>query len=214
MTKSLSILAFTLFSAYGFADIYDVPKVETVALRKYEVRDEFTIQAGFFPKGAYSKYLAGGGSYTHSFSDFTSWEVANGLYAYELVAGLKKQLISDYFADPASFAVLKYTVTSNLVFTPIYTKNLLFNSSIVYSQFSFVTGAGFSGFNIASIPVIDVGLIMRFFVSQTKFLKFDFRYYKYLTSNTAITDNFTLIGGLSFNLGGDKRKTGLSEFDN
>ena len=152
-------------------DIFDIPKVHTVLNKKYDIKNDITAEFGYLPKDAFAKYLAFGGSYTRTFSDFTSWEVVNAFYTLELPAGLKRQLI-DYGAgqwSDANFASQRFLVTSNIVFSPVYTKNLLFNSSTVYSQFSFAMGAGVAGFSLATVPAIDAGLIFRFFLSQAFF---------------------------------------------
>lgn len=199
--KHLILTLLTFASLPLYADIFDVPKVQSVFNRRYQVKDEITAQLVYLPKGAFSKYVGAGGVYTHAFSEFTSWEVVNAMYTYELPSGLKKTLISDYAQDPATFAVEYFQVTSNIIFTPIYTKNLFFNSSIVYSQFSVVVGAGIGYFNVGVVPVIDSGFVLRFFLPNTKnFIKFDLRYNKFLTTNQTVNDSYTVVFGYAFNL--------------
>lgn len=194
-----------MISTTALADLYDVPKVNTLENRNYYLHDEVTLQAGYLPLGAFSKYLAGGLSYTHAFSDFTSWEVINGSYAAELASGLKNDLIGNFGADPSTFPVLHFLVTTNLVITPLYSKNLLFNSSIVHSQASFVAGGGVANFTTATLPTIDVGIILRYFLTPSSSLKFDFRDNIFLTSDPTINNNLTLIVGYALSLGGGKK---------
>jgi outer membrane beta-barrel protein len=204
-----------MIPSLGWGDLYDVPKIQTVAGKKYDLRNDLTLQVGYMPKAFFSKYVTLGASFTHSFSDFTSWEVLNGFYTMELASGLKKDLIDGNGRDPNTFAISKFMGTTNLVLSPIYTKNLLFNSSIVYSQYSLVMGAGMANFNVSTVPVMDAGVIMKFFLNPSHILKFDFRFYKYLTSNSAISDNFNLVAGFAWNLGGttDNKKYDEGEFN-
>lgn len=190
------------------ADLYDVPRVNLLEKRNYDVRSEGTLQLGYFALGAFSKYLAIGGTYTHSFSDFTAWELVNGMYTYELPSGLKNDLLVNFpdRATPDSFSVMNFTATTNLMFTPLYTKNLLFNSSIVHSQASLVAGGGVSGFTTAVVPTIDVGVVLRYFISKSSSLKFDFRDYIFLTGDQSIKNNLALIGGFAHNFGGSSKK--------
>lgn len=190
------------FSGLAKADIFDAPKVQTVLQKKYDIKNDITAEFAYLPKDPYAKYVGFGASYTRTFSDFTSWEVVNALYTLELTAGLKKQIIEygQGLYTPDMFSSQRFLVTSNIVFSPVYTKNLLFNSSIVYSQFCFAMGAGIANFNIGTVPVIDAGLIFRFFLSPKNSFKFDIRYNKFLSTSSAITDNYTVILGYSFNL--------------
>lgn len=206
MIKLYASLLLLIICTNAKADIFDLPKIETVAQKKYDVKDEITAQFTYLPKDPFSKYINLGASYTHAFSDFTSWEVVNANYVIELASGLKKDLIDNFGRDAATFAVLKYYATSNLVFTPIYTKNLLFNSSVVHSQFSIVAGGGLAGFSRVVPPVIDAGVILRFFTTPNNSLKLDFRYFKFLTSADAITDNYSITVGYSFNIGSTKKE--------
>jgi len=98
--------------------------------KKYGLSDELTLQAGYFPVGAFNKYVGLGGSYTTVFNGNHAWEVINGIYTIEMAAGLKKDLIDFYAGSEDQFAVLKYLATTNYIYSPFYSKSLLFNSSV------------------------------------------------------------------------------------
>src|SRR5207248_1569136 len=90
--------------------------------------------------------------------------------------------------------------TTNFLVTPIYTKNLAFNSSVVYSQVSFVGGGGAAYFITAGVqPVFDFGLVIRYYLGQHSALKFDFRDYIFPTAYQS--NNLTLILGYAISLG-------------
>ncbi|MBK9294040.1 MAG: hypothetical protein IPM57_06280 [Oligoflexia bacterium] len=71
---------------------------------------------------------------------------------------------------------------------------------------SFVAGAGAAGFVGTLAPIIDAGVIFRFFTTPNNSLKLDFRYFKFLTSISGITDNYLITVGYSFNIGGQKQE--------
>lgn len=189
------------FASVSKADVYDLPKAETVMNKKYRLMDEATFGLGYLPVGAFNKYALVNASYTHLFNDVHGWEVINANYAIELQASLKKQLIDEYGGEESSFAVLKYLATTNYVFSPFYSKSVLFNSSIVHSQLSFLIGGGVANYSILTAPAIDVGLIQRFFVGEDTSFKFDFRYYTFLSNNKTVRNHISIVVGMAFNFG-------------
>jgi outer membrane beta-barrel protein len=211
MIKIIAFLALMLcMSGTSQADIYDVPKVTTVQNRIHDYSSELTVQGGYLPMDPFTKYISYGGSYTYFFSDFTAWEVVNANMNSPLVSGLRTDLQESFRAEPARFEVLQYHITSNLSFTPLYTKNLLFNSKIVYSEISFVAGAGVASFTSGTKGCIDVGIIMRYFLSRSLALKLDFRNYIYLSSTR---NNLGLVLGMAYIFGTKNAEPTIDEFN-
>ena len=71
--------------------------------------------------------------------------------------------------------ILLYFATSNLVYTPLYTKSLLFNRTVVHGETSFVAGAGAANFkNTGLKALVSLGFYMRFFTSKSQSIKIDF----------------------------------------
>ncbi len=201
------------------ADLYDVPKVTTVQNRLYFLNNEITLQGSYLPLDPFVKYYGVGLSYTKHFSSFTSWEIFNANYVLAQPAGLKKSLNAlgktESTADNIIpfddvFFTMKYFASTNLKFTPFYTKNLFFNSKIVYSMFSFVGGAGIASFErddkkeTRMRPFINVGVILHYMISDATLIKFDFRDQVFTASDTK--NNLTLTLGLAFNIGGGSEK--------
>ena len=198
----LAILSSFLISfSMASADVYDLPAAETVMNKKYRLMDEMTGQLGYLPVGAFNKYMVAGASYTHLFNDVQGWEVVNAMYAMEMQASLKNDLIAGYGAKDDDFAVLRILATSNYVFSPFYTKSVLFNSSIVHSQLSFVAGGGIANYTILTAPAVDVGIIQRFFLGKKTSLKLDFRYYAFFSDQKTVKNHITLVAGLAYNFG-------------
>ena len=170
-------------------DIYAIPKVVAVQNRTYPfVLNGLSFQLGYAPLDAFNKSLLAGASYTYSLSEFTSWEVLNFLNCFNVETDLKSQLQAlNLQALGAKISFLDYAnwiLTTGFIYTPLYNKSLLFNRSIVHSEFSFVIDAGTIKFQFAgNRPAFGGGLIMRFFLSPTSSLKFDFRNHLYFNDD-------------------------------
>jgi len=186
------------------AKIETVPKIVAVQSRTYHLTDEITFQSGYLPMDSFTKYVAIGGSFTHFFSDFFGWEIVNANYALNISTGLEQELNTEFDQavpkETAQFDVLNYYASSNAVFTPLYTKNLLFDDTIVYGELSFVGGLGVSKFREAGfVPSLNMGAFFRFLIGNHTSLKFDVREHIYLTGVTK--QNLMLMVGLSYNFG-------------
>jgi hypothetical protein len=94
------------------------------------------------------------------------------------------------------------------VYTPIYSKNLFFNQSVVHGEMSFVGGGGVAGFHSKeTATMVGGGFILRFFSSELVSYKLDGRLY-YHTGQKKSSDLLLNINlGMSFELGnGGKRR--------
>ncbi len=65
--------------------------------------------------------------------------------------------------------------TSNLVFKPIYWKGSGLNQSLLYGEFLFVAGGGYSWLSNSRRPVVDFGLAIRFIAYEFFSLRLDVR---------------------------------------
>ncbi|MBX9769432.1 MAG: outer membrane beta-barrel domain-containing protein [Bdellovibrionales bacterium] len=214
-----SLIAASLaFYSYGYGadkekkdetpDIYSIPKVVAVQNRTYPfIQNGLSFQVGYAPLDAFNKSLLLGVSYTYSLSEFTSWEVVNFVNCFNVETNLKSQLFSianleTLGANTAFLDYANWLVTTGFIYTPFYNKSLLFNRSIVHSEFSFVLDAGTIRFQFAgNRPTFGGGLIMRFFLSPTSSLKFDFRNHLYFNDD-GMGNILGLIVGYHWQFGG------------
>jgi outer membrane beta-barrel protein len=184
----------------------EVPKIIAVQNRTYYLSDEITVQAGYLPLDSFTKYFSFGGSYTHFYNDFLGWEVVNGEYAQPLDTGLSNDLVSRFGATAIKGDVLQYYLTTNAIYTPLYTKNLIFNRSILSGETSLVGGLGYSKFDSGSANTFDLGIVFRLIMGKSSSLKFDVREYVYLTTLDTKT-NLMVMLGYSYSLGKTERKS-------
>ncbi len=190
---SLGAMPSTALAAAEKADLYDVPAIQPVSHRRYFLKNELTGQLNYLASDPFVKYVGAGLTYTKHFSDFMGWEVFNANYVYALFAGITKDLVAGYGQQQSSFDYLQYYVTTNITVNPIYTKNLVFNSSTVYSQIEFVAGGGAAIFAYAHAQaVFDGGIILRYFLTPNSSLKLDFRVYVFPSLFTSSNVDLTM----------------------
>ncbi len=204
-----------LFTFFGLAtraaddaqvnDIYTVPKLVAIQNRNYNVNQNLSVLLGYLPSDAFTKGITAGAAYTYYFSDFTAWEVLNAQYVFNQDTKLKQSLESDFGAQPDSDRILdfpQYYGTTNLVYTPLYNKNLLFNKSVVHGENSFVIGGGAAKFKQAGyLPIVGGGLIFKYFISENSSIKLDFRGWVYNDDERGINSIIDLKVGYDLKLG-------------
>jgi outer membrane beta-barrel protein len=187
-------------------DPFILPKVVAVENKLYEPKYDLTGQLGVLPLDAFFKAVTAGLSYTYYMNSYLGWEVLNGHYASVEDTGLKKDLLSNFSAKPVGILdSIKYMATTSIVYTPIYSKNLFFNESLRYSSISFIGSAGTVGFTSNDNgALLGMGLVVRFFSSQSISYKFDSRLY-YHTAKLKSSDLIlAIVFGLSYEFGSKK----------
>lgn len=185
-------------------DSFDLPRVVAIENKKFNPLKDITFQLGVMPLDAFYKALTLGTSYTHRMNSYLAWEVINANIASPQDTNLKRDLIENFSAKQKGILdSVKYYATTQVVYTPIYSKNLLFNKDVLYGEWSFVGGAGIVGFESQeTAPLIGMGLIGRFFSTDKTSYKVDGRLY-YHTAPNKSSDLLLMINlGLSFEIGG------------
>ncbi|MCB0391734.1 MAG: outer membrane beta-barrel domain-containing protein [Bdellovibrionales bacterium] len=194
-------LSFKVFAE----DNYDLPRVVSVSEKDFSIKKDFTLHAGFLPSDAFNKGYTIGLSYTHFFNSYMAWEVLNATYSFNSGTQLKDDvnsipkitLVNSGVEDFLDY--ITYFATTNFVYTPIYSKNLLFNDSIVHGETSFVIGGGAVAFENAKTRfLMNAGLYLRFFTGKSTSLKFDFRNNLYMREDAGIINAWSFTIGFSF----------------
>jgi outer membrane beta-barrel protein len=184
------------------SDVDDTGKVEAIQNRLYRMGQEIEVSVGFLPEDAFYKGIAAEGSYTLHFSDFIGWEIVRAGYSFNYDTSLKSQLLS-LGAQPTAFPETQLFLTSSIIWSPMYFKAALFNSSVVHGEFYGLLGGGaFEQANGQSkdwVPSADIGLGGRIFLSQVISLRLEVR--ENLLISSSLTSVIDINLGLSFNFG-------------
>jgi outer membrane beta-barrel protein len=177
--------------------------VQAYAVQEHpdQYKEEVTLTASYLLEDHFNNYSAFGLSYIHNVNPYFAWEVIQAATASALPTGLEKSLNQKYGADvPDKTDVIKYWISSNLVYTPLYMKNLFLGKTVVWSDLSLVGGYGIVRLlNTGSANMIDAGAMLRFFHNESWTYKLDLRQYFFFTS--AVKPNFSVTLGLSYNFG-------------
>lgn len=177
--------------------------------RKFRMGHEFTLSSGVVPLDAFYKGVVATGRYTLHFDDFQAWEIVGGTYSFNIETDLRRQLRELFAVGPEQLDQLYVIVDSNYVLKPVYGKLSLFNRALVYNELYFVVGGAVSYYSDGSFrPGPDVGVGLRFFVTDWLSVRADARHYVLFNSVPLVDPNATidhvlyLTLGASFNLGG------------
>ncbi len=218
---SVRLLSFNFFFVLGLiftamiaeakkvpSKVYDLPDLVAIQDRDYYLSHDLTFNVGWLPSDAFNKYAVGGVSYTYFLEDYMAWEVVNVQYSFLFETDLKGALEENFplevenvgfqgFLDPITFVA-----TTAFLYTPMYNKSLLFNSSLFRSETSFLVQAGIANFKRNETrPLFGAGFIFRVLLSEDQSLKFDFRQSFYLEADRGLTSLMSLMVGYSFQLG-------------
>ena len=190
------------------SEAYDLPKLVALQDRENYLKSEVSLSAGYLPSDSFNKGVIVGATYSYYFSDYMAWEVANFNYSFNIETSLKSDLVTNFPIEiknvgfEGALDFIKFYATSNLVYTPFYNKSLLFNSTVVRGETSFVFGGGAVKFQTTGYkPIVDMGLYLRYFTTAATSLKFDFRTNLYYDSDLGVSNFFSLVVLFAIQLG-------------
>jgi outer membrane beta-barrel protein len=173
-------------------------KILAVQDRKYKLKHELSANIGFLPLDAYNKYFTFGGSYTYNFSDWIAIELGNFSFSVANDTGLERELVRNWVADPVGYDLIKFMINGGIIYTPIYTKLLLFNSVLVRGSTYFILGGGAIKLQTAGTsPEVHVGFGFKVFVKNWFNVRLEIRDFLYKADGW---DNALYLGaGFSLN---------------
>lgn len=187
-------------------EAFDAPKIVAVENKLFNPKYDLTVDVSFLPIDAFFKGIAPGMTFTYAFTPFLSWEVARLHYSQNQDTNLKNDLINNFNVRPQGVLdTIESTVSSNIVYTPIYSKNLLFNTSLIHGALSLVAGAGVVKFSSGeTASKFGGGMYYRFFSSPRISYKLDGRVYGHLGKKKSSDVIMYISFGLSYEFGDNK----------
>ncbi|AGC42683.1 outer membrane beta-barrel domain-containing protein [Myxococcus stipitatus] len=180
--------------------------VSAIQERLYRMHHELYLGVGVLPADAFYKGLVGSVSYTYHFSDTFAWQVGRGTYSYNIQTSLRRQLERDFDVAPTASAFedqVQWMVGSDLVWSPLYGKTAVLNSSVVHFEASLLVGGTVVKIDRADgfRPAVNLGVGVRMFSGKTLSFRLD------VTNNVVFAGASRIINvpvvqlGTAFNFG-------------
>ena len=187
-------------------EVFEAPKIVAIENRKFSPKHDLTVDLALLPMDAFFRGLGAGLGYTYFFEPYFGWEIFKIHYVNSEETNLKKDLSLNFEAKPKNpLDPIAWTASTNLVYTPFYSKNLLFNNKLIHSTYNFTAGLGSVGFKSKeTASTVGLGFNLRFFSSPLLSYRFDARLYNHFGKNKA-SDFIMFVGfGLVFEFGNNK----------
>jgi outer membrane beta-barrel protein len=177
------VLALTS-SARADETVGEGPRVFSIQPRAYKLGHEFQLGLGVLPMNAFYVGAVVTASYTYHFTDFWGWEIAGAGYSKNFDTSLRNDLLKNYGVHPVQNGGdrIQYFGTTSLVIKPFFGKLAVFNEDMVTSETFFVLGLGAlemgpPGGRSDARFLVDVGLGLRLWSSETLSMRVDVRDY-------------------------------------
>lgn len=187
----------------------EMREVETLQKRLYrkESRWEFALYSGVIPNDEFFTYFPLGGRADYFFAEDFGVEVW-GSYLIRVSSELRDFLESNFNQSlivdiPQS---LQWLAGANFLWSPIHGKFGIFTEKLVHFDMHLAFGVGAIGTTVRNLNQEDskvdiagnVGLGMRFFLSQSVALRFDYRQFFYPAEGGGLSHPAELTLGVSF----------------
>lgn len=202
--KSLLVCALILVGSFAVEaklpkKSLEIPKLVAIQNKANYLDSDLSYHFGVLPSDAFNKGLTFGLSYTKFFSQYKGWEIFNIQGNLNIETSLKQDLLDlnvvvENSALDGELDPINFIITSNYVYTPFYSKSLLFNTTVVNSETSFLVGVGavkFKKFDYQ--PLINIGMYSRYYTKIGRSWKFDFRWNFHKESSGSM-GNFIYLG--------------------
>ena len=183
-------------SAYSAApskeDVYDIPEAVAIQGRKYEMDQSFHLSAGYIPTDTFNRGFPFSVAYRYGLTPYLTWEVLDFSYVLNHATQTKQDLLNLGVQTKNVGLNGKLDFPSQLYITglnysPMYSKNLLFNSKLVYSETMLFLGIGAINFDAYGMsPTIAPGLGWRVYITPKAAVNLYIRDYVYLDSNIGV----------------------------
>lgn len=174
-------------------DVYDLPAPVAIQGRTNKIDESVSLNIGYLPSDSFNRGFPISGQYTYYFKPYFAWEVVS--YSHNInretqlksdLAALKVNVQNVGFGGVIDYP--KSIILTGIVYTPLYSKSLLFNKTLLHSETSFYMGAGALMFNqVGSVPTFVPGIQGRYFISPRTAARLYLREYFFNDSNLGLT---------------------------
>ena len=121
----------------------DTVPIEALETYKNQQSHLFGLSGGIYPFDPYHFNFSASAFYTYYFGRTWGWEILNGTYAFGVRKDLMDQLAAEFGKSAEDRTEqIEYIISSNLSYTLLYGKNILFDTFIRHYRVSFLFGPG------------------------------------------------------------------------
>lgn len=193
--------------------ISEVPDVEVIQNRKYDLFHEVALLGGGLPVDPYYKGVTGSAGYTLHFAQSVAWEIIQFTYSFNFDTDLKKQIVAISSVSgngTPQFPEIQWIAATHLVLKPLYGKEALFNTKVEHLEVYLQAGPALVNRKEATTPLsfgVDAGFGLRLWLTRVISFRLDFGELVYFAkegANQVTRQALHLHAGFAFNLtGGD-----------
>jgi hypothetical protein len=206
----ISTLAPALLAAENFTkEVYDLPQPVAIQPRKYSMNNSLLLTVGHIPTDSFNKGYSFTAGYRKALANYITWDVFSFSHIMNKETALKGDIqnLGITIKNVGLGGRLDYPrqiYMTGLHYAPMYSKSLVFNETLTYSETSLFLGTGTLNFNeIGHKPMIAPGLATRIYMGPNTALNGYFRYYFFMDDERGLTSIGDFGIGLEFKFGGD-----------
>lgn len=188
-------------------DIYKIAKTVALESRDYGAQHEIGFHTGLIPSDAFNRGVLLGLQYQLRINSLFSWEALRASYIVTQETSLKKDLensdidlITTGFNGPLDPS--QSIISSNLVYSPIYTKGVFHNEILIHGEFGLNSGIGAIHFKENGWRgIINLGLFLKLYTSFKNSVQIDFRNHIYNEDKQGLVNAYTLMFSYQWGFG-------------
>ncbi|MFK8137896.1 MAG: hypothetical protein AB8E15_06025 [Bdellovibrionales bacterium] len=183
MNKYL-IISITLVTQLLFAElpeeVFKAPELVAIQNKSNYLDHDLSVGLGLLPSDAFNKGVTLGVSYTYFYENYSAWEIIQFRQSFNLEQTLKTDLIdlgvdlnSNNFKGKLDY--IDHIITTSWIYTPYYSKTLMFNSKLINNETSFRLSLGGVKFKETGYqPLIGLGAYTRYYTELGRSWKLAF----------------------------------------
>ncbi|MDX9730474.1 MAG: hypothetical protein RBT63_01770 [Bdellovibrionales bacterium] len=174
-------------------DVYDLPTPVAIQGRTNNIDQGIALNLGHIPTDSFNRGFPLSMSYTFYFKPYFAWEVLSFAYNFNRETQLKNDFLNlgvavQNIGFGGALDFPKNIILTGVVYTPLYSKSLLFNKSLVHSETSFYMGAGTLVFEkVGHVPTFVPGIQGRYFLTPRSAMKYYLRQYLFNDTQLGLT---------------------------
>jgi outer membrane beta-barrel protein len=174
-------------------DVFDLPQAVAIQGRENVIDQSLALNVGHIPTDSFNRGFPVSLDYTYYFKPYLGWEVVHFAYNFNQETKLKNDFLAlNVAVENIGFGgVLDYPkniISSGLVYTPLYSKSLLFNRTLVFSETSLYAGVGSLVLNrVGHTPMLALGIQGRLYLSPKSAFRWYLREYIFKDLNLGVT---------------------------